>query len=430
MDCKSSSLCIFDKPGALTDIQHRNEIEYYPQNAVPFTGPLEFIIPGSNDEYIDVSNFMLYLAFKIVHEDGTDIDQTKDIVGLNNLCISTLFSDASLRIGDTQVEGGSSDYAYRGYFRTVMQFTTAAQQSSMLAMCWYKDEAHKFDNATNTGFVKRKNLVGNSNVIEIAGPLFFDFFNQDRHLINNTTMRIKLTPNKPEFFLNSYSAATPIPKFKIQYENVILHAERLEMNPSVINGHALGLQTQNAQYYINHTDIMTFSVPKGQFSYIKDHLFPDLSPKMLMITLVGNEAFNGNIGKNPFNFQDYDLTKFALFRDGRSVPGVPFTPDFDNKRYLRSYIQTMKAFNYWNTDDSNGLKPNEWAGGYTIYAFDTTPDREAPSGCIHANVGNNYRLELNFGKALPETINVLIYAVSDSQIEITKLRDVITHYNR
>ena len=429
MECKNSALLIFDKPGVLTDVQRSRFVDYYPVSSPSSGGPIEFVIGKSSEEYINLSNTSLYVSFKVVHEDGTAVVQADDVVGLNNLSISTLFSDASLKLADTQIEGGTSDYSYRGYFRNVMQFTPDAQNSTMQAMGWYKDEAGKFDDASNKGFVKRQALVGDSQTIELYGPVFFDFFNQDRHLISDVGLRIKLTPNKPEFLLNSYSTKAA-KKYKVIFNEVILYVERLEMNPSVINGHAVGMKTQNAHYFINHTNLLTYTIPKGQKSYTKDNLFMDSSPKMLMIAMVDNDAFNGNLSKNPFNFEHYNLNKLVLYRDGRCVPGVPFKPDFASKLYLRSYINTMRAFNYWNTDDTNGLMPSEWGAGYTIYAFDLTPDREVSSACIHAHTGNNFRLELNFAKALAETINVLIYSITDSQIEITQLRDVITHYNR
>ena len=432
MDCKSSALCIFDKPGVLSDIQRSYVVDYYPINTLSSTNaPIEFVIPESTEDYIDVSNTTLYVRFKILQEDGTPVDQTNDIVAINNLGISTLFSDASLKIAETQVQGGASDYPYRGYFRTVMQYMPDAQNSHMQAMGWYKDQAEHFDDATNKGFVARQNLIGNSKSVELVGPLYFDFFNQERHLISKTPMTIKLIPNKPEFVLNAFGTkAAAAKKFKISFEKVVLYAERLEMNPSVINGHAMGLNTQNARYFINHTELLTYTVPKGQNSYIKDKLFTDLSPKMIMIAMVDNDAFNGNYAKNPFHFKQYDLTRLVLSRDGKSIPGYALEPNFTDKHYLRSYMQTMNALGYWNTDDTNGLTFKEWAGGYLIYAFDLTPDKEISSGCLHANVGNNLRLELNFANALPNTINILIYAVTDSQIEITKTRDVITHFNR
>ena len=427
MDCKNSSLCIFDKPGVLSDIQRSDSIDYYPVTTLSTDNPIEFVIRGSSEYYIDTANTQLLVRFKILNEDGTDVNQTTDIVGVNNLPIATLFQNASLWLGDTQIEGGASDYPYLAYFKTVMQFTPDAQKSTMIPFGWYKDEAGKFDDKANSGFVKRQSLVGNSKTVELLGPLYFDFFNQDRYLISSIDMRIKLTPSKPEFLLNCYATGK---KFKVVFDKATLYVNRLEMNPSVINGHAVGLKTQNARYFINHSEIFSYAIPKGQKSYTRDHIFTDISPKMIMIALVDNDAYNGSYTKNPFNFKNFGVTEFKLFRDGRPLPGQALTPDFTSKHYTRSYANTMRAFNYWNTDDTNGLTPYEWANGYTIYAFDMTPDHEASSGCLHAHVGGNLRLELKFGTAPTSTINVLIYAVTDSQIEITQLRDVITHYNR
>ena len=106
------------------------------------------------------------------------------------------------------------------------------------------------------------------------------------------------------------------------------------------------------------------------------------------------------------------------------------TLNFSNKAYLRSYVETMRALNYYNTDDTNGFTPQEWANGYTIYSFDLISNKDVSTSCLQANLSKNLRLELSFEKALPSTINVLIYAVTESMVEATKLRDVITHYNR
>ena len=152
MECKNSALCIFDKPGVLTDILRKHTVDFYPVSTLSSSGPIEFVIPGTSEDYLDLSKTKLYVSLKVLEDDGTNVNQTTDIVGFNNLAISTLFSDASLKISDTQIEGGASDYPYLGYFRNVMQFTPAAQKSTMEAMGWYKDEAGKFDDATNKGF--------------------------------------------------------------------------------------------------------------------------------------------------------------------------------------------------------------------------------------------------------------------------------------
>ena len=425
MDNKPSALFIFDKPGTMTDIQKYQVVDYYPLSSVTAGAPIEFHIPGNTEDYIDVNDISLYLKLKITKGDGTDIDGA-DKVGLNNLPIATLFQDVSLTIGETQIEGGQMCYPYLGYFNTMLQFHPAAQKSHMTAQGWYKDQAGKFDNEANTGFVKRQKLSEGSKVFELMGPLYLDFFRQERYLISQTDMRIKLNPSKAEFVLNAYGSAD----FKIHFEEVILYVHRVELNPSVIHGHALGLKRQNAIYPINHNEIITFTIPKGQKSYTKDRLFPDAAPKMLAIAMVENEAYNGNIKKNPFNFQHFDLMKISLYREGRSIPGRAFTPDFANGCFLRSYLHTMRTMSYYNTDDTNGLTPFEFANGFTVFTYDLTADKDVTATHHQANTSKNLRLELTFKKDLPVTINVLLFSVHNSDVQITQLRDVIPQYVR
>ena len=428
MEVKNSALCLFDQPAVQTDFIRNQTVDYYPLTNVASGGPIEFTIPGSSEEYIDVNDIQLYILAKVTAADGkTAITSADDKVGLNNLPIATLFQDVSLMLGETQIEGGQMCYPYLGYFNTVMQFTPEAQRSHMQSMGWYKDEAGKFDHETNKGFAHRSAMVKDSQSFELMGPLFLNFFRQSQYLISQTPMRVKLLPSKPEFALNAYGKAKD---FKIVFEEVILYVPRYTLNPSVINGHATGLKKHNAIYPLHHTEVTTFTIPKGQQSYTKDRLFPDQAPKLLMVAMVDNDAFNGNLSKNPFHLQHFGLNKLALYRDGMSVPGRPFAPDFAKGKILRSYMQTMRTFNYPNTDDTNGLTPEEFANGYTIYAFDLTADQELNGTHRQAITSKNLRLELFFGAATKETINVLLYSVYDSSIEITQLRDVITHYTR
>ena len=307
-----------------------------------------------------------------------------------------------------------------------MQFHSSAQRTHMQLFGWRKDEAGKFDSDTNSGFVKRQKWTDKSKVCELYGPLFLDFTRQSRFLISQTDMRIRLLPAKPEFALNAFGAGA----FKIQFETVSLHARRMLLNPSVINGHAAGMNKQNAIYIVNHTKLITFTIPRGQKSHVKDRLFPLQAPKLLIVGMVENTAFNGAYNKNPFNFQHFDLNKIALYREGESIPGRPFTPDFVKQHYARSYANTMQTFHYFNTDDTNGLTYDEFGNGYTLYAYDLTPDNDITASYRQVISHNNLRLELSFSKDLPTTINVLLYAVFDSHVEITKLRDVLTNYTR
>lgn len=425
MECKNSSFCLFDQQAVQTDILSSHIVDYHPRTAEN-AGPIEFVIPGSSEEYIDLSYAMLDIKFKILQADGKDIEAAHK-VGINNLPLATLFRDVSLTIAEQQVEGGQNDYSYKAYFNAMTQFHPAAQKSHMQTIGWHKDEAGKFDDVTNEGFVARQRLINESKVCQLFGPLDLDFFRQSRYLLSNTDMRLKLTLNKPEFLLNAHAAVTD---FKIHVEDITFYVRRVMVNPSVIKGHMIGLNTQNALYPVQHTKLITFTVPKDQKSFMKDGLFPSEAPKLIIVSMVDNTAYNGDITKNPYHLKHYNLREIALRVNGVSHPGQPYRPDFSTYQFAREYADMMNAFGYFNKDDTNGLTMKEYKSGYTFFAYDLTADNDITASYRQANVPHNIRLDLEFKRVLAQTINVLIYAVFDSTIEITKLRDVILHYNR
>ena len=81
MECKTSNFSLFDQQAMQTDILSSSIVDYHPRTAEN-AGPIEFVIPGGSDDYID-------LRFRIQQADGTAIDDTHK-VGLNNLPLTTL----------------------------------------------------------------------------------------------------------------------------------------------------------------------------------------------------------------------------------------------------------------------------------------------------------------------------------------------------
>ena len=97
---------------------------------------------------------------------------------------------------------------------------------------------------------------------------------------------------------------------------------------------------------------------------------------------------------------------------------------------MRAYNNTMSTLNYFNTDDSNGMTIDHFLDGYNLYAYDLTPDASNQGSHRHLVKTGSLRLELNFAKPLPKPITVMLFAVIDTKLEITQLRDVVMSYSR
>ena len=66
----------------------------------------------------------------------------------------------------------------------------------------------------------------------------------------------------------------------------------------------------------------------------------------------------------------------------------------------------------------------------THSAFDLTADNNVSAPYRQVLSTTNLRLDLKFSANLTNTVNLLLYAVFDSQVEITHSRDVLTEYTR
>ena len=427
MDCKSESLCIFDEKDVQLDITGNVVTDYYPLTSLSAGGPIEFTVPGTVDEYIDLSDIKLHVRVKITKKDGTSLAAADEVCFVNQP-ISSLFQDVFVSIGDKQVEGGQHCYPYKAYLSSLLQFHPSAKKCQMQAWGWHEDDPGEFDSDSNEGIKARAKETATSKEWELEGPLFLDITQQSRYLLPQIDLRFKLLPAKAEFVLHEFGSKAV--GTAVKFVKAVLYVRRMRVRDSVIAGHNRGLQKRNAVYNINHVDMSSFTITSGNRNYIKDRLFPSQTPKLLVVGCLEHDAFNGNIKKSPFNFQHFNINKIGLYRDGELVPGQIFTPDFTHGHVLRSYNNSMNVFNYYNTDDSNGLTLDHFKKGYTLWAFDLTPNADCQAAYRNINFNSSLRLELNFEKPLSKTINVLLFAVFDSKLEVTALRDVILSYSR
>ena len=356
--------------------------------------------------------------------DGSAIDVGTDKCAFVNLAIACMFSDCATKISDVQISGGDFDYGYTAYFLTALQYQLQAQKSHLKVLGWDRDEAGLFDDEKNKGHVKRMAMVDKSVAYELYGPLYTSITRQEKYLLSQTDVRIKLTRALSKFACMSFAGTD----LKVDIENCNLFIRRVAVNPSVIEGHARGLSTKNAIYRIPRYQVVTHIITKGQREATKDNLFTTETPKLMLVGLVDHNAYNGDYKKNPYNFQNYDINKLVLYRNGEIVHGQALTPNYKTNQYTGAYAHTMSSLKFFNTDDSNGVTYEDFKDGYNIYAFDLTSDNNANSSYLNASLERGLRLEMKFGTALPENVNLIIFGLFDSHFEITKLRNVIVNH--
>jgi hypothetical protein len=84
-----------------------------------------------------------------------------------------------------------------------------------------------------------------------------DIFFQERYLLNEVGVKIKLTRSKDAFCITSANA------HKVKITSAVLYVRKVKLSPSVFLAHAKTLENGTAKYPIRRVVCKTFMVPRG-----------------------------------------------------------------------------------------------------------------------------------------------------------------------
>ena len=117
---------------------------------------------------------------------------------------------------------------------------------------------------------------------------------------------------------------------------------------------------------------------KGTLNFPLNQVFQDSCPNRVIVTFVCSEATSGgSLTKNPWNFQNYNLSQISVSVDDAPVNGEPMQISYDSTngytitRVLTNLLESTKK---WLNDEEKGLDRDDIAGGCALYACDTQPD--------------------------------------------------------
>ncbi|XP_060098678.1 uncharacterized protein F54H12.2-like [Heteronotia binoei] len=428
-ECVKSELDLFQIAPTQTCIEKSLYIEVPPLSALTGSAPLEFYIAGNGEDYIDLNNTLLYAKCKITREDGTDLPADAR-VALVNYPIASIFSQLDVTVGDRLISQSNNCYPYRAMIETLLNYSGETLATQFSAGGFYKDTAGHHEstilaNPVNKGFAKRAELTAESRVIDLLGHLHADLFFQEKLLLNGVDVKIKLTRSRDAFCL--MSGAGDAARFKLQLDSASLFVKKVRVSPVVRLAHAEALMTSTAKYPVDRVSMKVFSISAGARVSNQDNLFLGQLPKMVVMALVDNDAFSGSFTKNPFHFKDYNINFAALYVDGEQIPPKPFQPDFAAGNNVREYMSLVQTAGKHLQDRPLLIDRDEYRNGYTLFAFDLSPDQECADHYSLIKTGN-LRAEIRFADALPQTVNLIVYGVFDNVIEINQNRNVLFDY--
>ena len=435
-DCFKSEIDLISIPPTQKAIEKSKIIEYHPIASLSDDGPLEFVIPASGDQYLDLATNELVIKAKITKQDGSSIDAgTK--VGPVNLFLHSLFSNLTVTWNEKLVSSATGNYAYRAYIENLLTYGTNAKKSQLSSALYFKDVAGKMDSSDptdgdeNEGLNRRYAFTEGGNTVDLAGRLHASVFNQDRLLINGVEVKVKLTRAQPEFCLMS---SVTNPTFKVKIVDAVWKVRKVQVSSDLMLEHARALSRKvNIRYPITRIECKMFRIPRGNHSIDHENLFLNQIPKRLVVGMLDSAAYHGSFSRNPFNFKHYNLNFLEITVNGESVPMKAIQPKYDThggQQFIEAYQTLFAGTGKKYKDEGIDISREEYPFGYCLYAVDLSPDLSSGEGghfnLIHQGSVN---LKAQFSSALPETVNLVVYAEFQNIVEVNRERQVLYDYS-
>jgi len=413
---------LFALPPTQTSIQQANWVECQPLTSIFSNAPIEFDVTETGEDYLDISNVMLYVRAKVTTTAGADIDADSTAAPVN-LLLHSVFTQVDVSLNGTLISSSTNTYPYRSMLETLLCYGKDAKKSQLTLELFYKDDAGRMDETViekagghrpNSGLQKRREFVARSREVYIIVRIHGDVFIQERYMLNEVGMRIKLVRSKDTFSLMGAVGS------KINVTHASLFVRKVKLSPTVFLAHAKALNNSTAKYPIKRVVCKAFAIPQNYLYANYEKVFSGQLPTRIVVGLVDSRAFTGDRNVNPFNFQYFNLSEISLYLDGQQQHALkPIQPNIGNGLYVRAYKTLFAGTCKLNYDESNHISRKDFAEGYVLYAYDLTADL-AEADHFNLVKHGSVRLPLKFSAALEQTVSVIAYAEFDNVIEIDR----------
>lgn len=430
-ECLKSELLLFEIPPTQTTIEGSHWVQYKPISSLTEDSPIEFVIPGNGDEYLDLAHTMLSLRVSLsssVKEYANGVEDNVKKSGPVNNFMHSLFNQVDVFFNSKPVSPPNNAYAYRAYIETLLNYDPGAKTSHLTTVLWSDDTPGKMDDvaSNNSGLVSRRKLLNYQKSTDLIGHLHCDVFNQEKLLLNGVEVRVRLVRSRDNFALIDPTGYLPV---RIDEANLMIR--RVKISPGVLLAHAKALSKATAKYPLTRVEVKAVTMHSGIHGETLDNIILGQLPKRLIIGFVENKAFNGDRTLNPFNFQNFNINFLCLYIDGVQIPSKPLQPDFKTKQlYVDAYHTLFSGTGIHFLNEGNKISREGYPNGYCLFAFDLTADLSA-NDCGHWNLikHGSVRIDVRFDDPLVNTVNCIVYAEYENILEIDAARQVIVDFS-
>ena len=132
--CLCSELDLFPLPPTQTAVYGSQWVEHNLVSTITSFSPIEFIVSGSGENYMDLNNTLVEVKACIKTTNDSPVDASVAVAPINNTLYS-LLSQMDVSMNDVRVSSTTTTYPYRAYIETHLNYGTDAKNRGFKQRC-------------------------------------------------------------------------------------------------------------------------------------------------------------------------------------------------------------------------------------------------------------------------------------------------------
>ena len=393
---------------------------------------IEFKLEKDDIHYLKTDDTVLHGTFKVVDQDGDDIEETDNVAPVNFFPCA-LFESCEIFCNDVRISSSShNSLPYKRMIEALLSYGGDAESTHLHVGMWYPDSPtekaiEQLDPAKNKGFKNRKKFILKSRECHFSYWLQNDILNVDRYFPNEMKLRFVFHKNTPEWCLmegavseERKTARGANYNYRIKLLSLALHIRKVVPSESLLNDHLSQFnKNQNMIYPYTRSKISKFTQVKGATATYLSSVESGRLPTQMYLIMTKTATDLGEYESNPFYFEHFNLKRAILTINGQLHK--EYLCDFEKYDIMELVTELYRNSGIANSNNPVLVTPKSFKEGKTILSWNLTPDK---SNFMPYQSGN-VDIELTFKKPLAEGITITVFSLYDDTFLIDKFRNIV-----
>jgi hypothetical protein len=362
------------------------------------------------------SCFSLKLQVRVTTSDGKDL--TTEALSTTNLFMHSMFDVLELYL-NSKLVSSKNYYNYCAYLLTHLSYSKDYKSDILKTALYTLDSNVNVAGPTSSGWAERKLFIDKSKSLELCSPLFEDFLLQNKWVINNVDVLLKLKRAPVAFSL----LATVEGNFNIEIQESVFYAKRIFIQQKILELHEKHLEREKALYPYISNQIKILTIPANASNAIFENIFPsNRLPRLILFGICESESVNGKITKNGFNFGPNSVSQISVSIDNVQLDYRTLSLNYSQGQYLLAYYNLIQTLNLENK--SIGIDRNSYIDGSCFYAYRLNSGESNLQG---NEMLGNLKIEITLSTPTTKQLSLILLSQTPSLISIDKYRTVELH---